>query len=92
MYLSKTFDRFGSMLKGLQLVLSVRSFFLNTGVMFADFIECGNLLNSVDSLNSNDRTGTNMSILSLIVLVGISESYEALEQSKFFSSLLISIA
>ena len=57
--------------------------------MFADFIECGNLLNFNDSLNFVSRTGTNMSILSLRILVGISESCEALEQSKFFSSFSI---
>ena len=60
--------------------------------MFADFIKCGNLLNFDDSLNSVSRTGTNISILSLIILVGISEDCEALEQSKFFSSFSISIA
>ena len=43
----------------------IRSLFSNTGVMFADFIECGNLLNFNDSLNSVSRTGTNMSILFL---------------------------
>ena len=92
MHLSKTFDIFGSMQTGLLLNLLVRSFFLNSGVIFADFIECGNLFNFNDSLNSVSRTGTNMSILSLIILVGISESCEALEQSKFFSSFSISIA
>ena len=80
------------MLTGLLLVLSVQSFFLNTGLMFADFIKCGNLLNFNDSLNSVSRTGTNISILSLIILVGISEDCEALEKSKFFSSFSISIA
>ena len=60
--------------------------------MFADFIKCGNLLNFDDSLNSVSRTGTNISILSLIILVGISEDCEALEKSKFFSSFSISIA
>ena len=80
------------MLTGLLLVLSVQSFFLNTGLMFADFIKCGNLLNFNDSLNSVSRTGTNISILSLIILVGISEYCEVLEQSKFFSSFSISIA
>ena len=80
------------MLTGLLLVLSVQSFFLNTGLMFADFIKCGNLLNFDDSLNSVSRTGTNISILSLIILVGISEDCEALEKSKFFSSFSISIA
>ena len=80
------------MLTGLLLVLSVQSFFLNTGLMFANFIKCGNLLNFNDSLNSVSRTGTNISILSLIILVGISEDCEALEQSKFFSSFSISIA
>ena len=60
--------------------------------MFGDFIECGNLLNFNDSLNSVSRTDTNMSILSLIILVGISESCEALEQSRFFSPFSISIA
>ena len=54
--------------------------------MFADFIECGNLLNFNDSLNFVSRTGTNMSTLSLIILVAISESCEALEQS--FSPLV----
>ena len=57
--------------------------------MFADFIECRNLLNFNNSLNSVSRTVTNMSILSLIILVGISESFEALEQPKFFSSFSI---
>ena len=74
------------------LVLSVRSFVLNTGVIFADFMECINLLNINDSLNFVCRTGPNMSILYLIILVGISESYEALEQSSFFSSFSISNA
>ena len=60
--------------------------------MFANFIECGNLFNFNYSSNSVSRTGTNMSILSLIILVGISESCKALEQSKFFSSFSISIA
>ena len=60
--------------------------------MFADFIECENLLNFNDSLNSVSRTGTIMSILSLIILVGISESCEALEQSRFFSFFSFSIA
>ena len=46
--------------------------------MFADFIKCGNLLNFNDSLNSVSRTGTNISILSLIILVGISEDCEVL--------------
>ena len=54
--------------------------------MFASFIECGNLLNFNDTFNSISRTGTNMSILSAIIIVKISESCEALEQSKFFSS------
>ena len=72
--------------------LSVQPFFLKTGVMFADFLKCGNLLNFNDSLTSVSRTGTNMSILSLITLVGISEDCVALEQSKFFSSFSISIA
>ena len=80
------------MLTGLLLVLSVQSFFLNTGLMFADFIKCGNLLNFNDSLNSVSRTGTNISILSLIILVGISEDCEVLEQYKFFSSFSILIA
>ena len=74
------------------MVLSVQSFFFNTGVLFADFIEYGNLLNFNDLLNSVRGTGTNMSILTLIILVEISESCEALEQSKFFSSFSISIA
>ena len=64
--------------------MSVRSFFLNTSVMFADFIECGNLRKFNDSLTSFSKTGTNMSILSLIILVGISEPCEALQQIKFF--------
>ena len=46
--------------------------------MFADFIECGNLRKFNDSLTSFSKTGTNMSILSLIILVGISEPCEAL--------------
>ena len=54
--------------------------------MFADFIECGNLLNFNDSLNFVSRTGTNISTLSLIILVAISEPCEALEQS--FSPLV----
>ena len=45
--------------------------------MFADFIECGNLLNFNDSLTSISRTGTNASILSLIILVGISGSCDS---------------
>ena len=49
--------------------------------MFADFIECGNLLNFNDSLNFVSRTGTNISTLSLIILVAVSEPCEALEQS-----------
>ena len=60
--------------------------------MFGDFIECGNLLNFNDSLNSVSRTDTNMPVLSSIILLGISESCEALEQSRFFSSFSISIA
>ena len=60
--------------------------------MFPDFIECGNLFNFHDSLNSVSRTGTNMSTLSLIILVGIYESCQALEKSKFFSTFLISVA
>ena len=92
MHLSKTFDRFGSMQTGLLLDLLVRSFFLNSGVIFADFIECGNLFNFNDSLNFVSRTGANMSILSLIILAGIFEPCEVLEQSKFFSSFSISIA
>ena len=60
--------------------------------MFADFIECGNRFNFNDSLNSVSRAGTNMSMLSLTILVGMFESCEALDQSKFFSSFSISIA
>ena len=74
------------------MVLSVPSFFLNIGVIFADFKNCGNLLNFNDSINSVSTTGTNMSILSLIILLGISDSCEVLEQSRFFSSFSISIA
>lgn len=74
------------------MVLSVHSFFLNGGIFFADFIECRNVLNVNDSLNSVSRTVTNMWILSLTILVGISESCEAVEQSKLFSYFSISIA
>ena len=45
-----------------------------------------------DSLNSVSRTVTKMWILSLTILVGISESSEAVEQSKFFSYFSISSA
>ena len=79
------------MLTGLWLFLSVRSFFLNTGVMFADFIECENLLNVNNSLNSVSRTGTNKSILSLIILVRIIESCEAVGQSRVFRSFSVLI-
>ena len=74
------------------LVLSVLSFFLNNGVIFAYFKNCGNLLNFNDSINSVSTTGINMSILSLINLLGISDSCEVLEQSRSFSSFSISIA
>ena len=54
------------------------SFFLNTGVILASFIDDGNIPSVNDLLNSSRRLGVKISILSLITLVGISESCAAL--------------
>ena len=62
------------------------SSFLNTGVILANFINDGNIASANDLLNSSRRIVVKMSILSLITLVGISESCAALidEFYKFF--------
>ena len=58
------------------------SSFLNTGVILANFINDGYIASANDLLNSSRRIVVKMSILSLITLVGISESCAALELNR----------
>ena len=78
------------MLIGLQFSSLVRSSFLKTGVTSASFISGGHLPNSNDLVNSWCKIGVQMSILSSITFVGMSEFGEDLEESSLFNSFSIS--
>ena len=68
------------------------SSFLNTGVILANFIDDGNIASANDLLNSSTRIVVKISILTLITLVGISESCAALELNRSLNSFSISFA
>ena len=87
-HLPKTFDKFDNMLIGLYFSLFVRSCFLKTGVTTTSFISDGNLTNSNDLFNSWCKIGLKMSILSLTILVGMSEFGEDLQDSGLFNAFL----
>ena len=92
MHFSKTLDKFGKYLWVYSCFYQSYHVFLNTGVILASFIDDGNIPSANDLLNSSGRIGVEISILSLITLVGISESCAALELDRFFNSFSISFA
>ena len=78
------------MLTGPLLSFSERLPFLWTGVTFANFIDGGKTLVSEDLLNSEYKASVTMSEFDLITSVGISESWQAFDESRFNISFSIS--
>ena len=78
------------MLTGLWLSLEFLSPLLNTGVLFAFFREDGKLDFSAESLNLPRGMSADISAFSLMIFVGISVSWHALEVSNFKISHRIS--